>query len=70
MAALELNPAIGAYRDEIEAHVGYTTEYLESLGLSKSLLKAMERQGMAVRARTPEKSGHKTKWVIIITGRI
>lgn len=50
--ALHEDNSIGTSRDLLFNHPGSTPEYLESLGLTRSRLKRLERLGLAIRART------------------
>jgi hypothetical protein len=45
--------------------IGYSLEYLESLGLEKRDLIRLERIGKAIRGRLPTKAGHVLRWVIL-----
>ncbi len=50
--AFKQDPKICCTPPELDNHPGSSTEYLNSLGLSKRDLKALERMGFAIRGRT------------------
>lgn len=72
--ALDQDNTIVASLSEIQDAKGFTTEYLNSLGLSTNDLKKLERNGLALRGynnnttKTPlgrTKSGNQTMWVLL-----
>lgn len=65
--ALQANPNIVVSPKDIENTLGFELEYLESLGITKSDLKRLERHGLAVRGYTNNGRGlffnkEKNKW--------
>jgi hypothetical protein len=75
--AIKNDNTICATLDEIKKeNKGYTTTYMESLGLSKTDLKKLERKGLALRgygtreATTPlgkRKSTRVVVWMLVVT---
>ena len=63
--AVRADPSIAYYQDEIMEAPGSTPEYLESLGLTKHLMKKLEAWGLAIRALTPDKKGGRVRWVLL-----
>lgn len=65
MEAVKRDPNIVCDRDKLNAHVGSTQAYLETLGIRKADLLKLERHNMAIRGRLPERSGHRVRWIIL-----
>lgn len=75
--ALKLDATILIQESKLTLHPGFTEEYLELLGLSRSYLKKLERHKLAIRGYTdvnPEgKQGlkgpqHRVRWLLIARG--
>lgn len=75
MDAVKKDPSIVCDRSKVTVEVGRSLEHLESLGVRKSDLKRLERQGLAVRGRMPDPtlgiglksklSPHRVRWILV-----
>lgn len=63
--ALGQDSTIAVTRAELETAEGKTEAYLDSLGLSRTDLKRLERKGFALRGYKPSPKGHELRWLII-----
>lgn len=68
--ALHQDNSITCTKEELNMAKGFSTEYLESLGLRKADLKKLERKGLAVRGYTQSPKGNRTRWIIVEKGDI
>ncbi len=63
--AIAKDPSIYLSEAEIQTSEGFSTEYMESLGLTQAQLKKLARQGKVVRAYKPGVQGLRARWLVI-----
>lgn len=69
MKALQQDNSIAVTPEEMKTHQGFTTEYMEHLGFTKSDLKHMVSHGIAKQGYVRIKQGNaettQTRWLLI-----